>query len=86
MFSRTPAADTAVWDGFVAGVDVIDITMSIADVWAELRGVLRQQGNRIADADLLIAATAMRFGMTLVSGNLRHFGRVAGLDLLVPDR
>ncbi|HYM14698.1 MAG TPA: type II toxin-antitoxin system VapC family toxin [Dehalococcoidia bacterium] len=86
IFSRTPVVDMATWDGFVAGLDVIDLTMSIADVWAELRGALRFQGNKLADADLLIAATAMRFGMTLVSGNLRHFGRIAGLDLLVPDR
>lgn len=37
------------------------------------------------DNDLLIASTALRFGMTLVSGNLKDHGRIAGLDLMVPE-
>ena len=85
LYSRERLANLQKWRGFVAGVDVVDVTLGVAEVWAELRGALRARGNVIADNDLLIAATAIRFGMTLVSGNLRHFGRVPGLDLLVPD-
>jgi predicted nucleic acid-binding protein len=85
LYSRERLANLVKWRGFVAGLDVLDVTLGVADVWAELRGALRTRGNTIADNDLLIAATAVRFGMTLVSGNLRHFARVPGLDLLVPD-
>lgn len=85
LYSRERLANLQKWRGFVAGLDVLDVTLGIADLWADLRGALRARGNVIADNDLLIAATAIRFGMTLVSGNLRHFGRVPGLDLLVPD-
>ena len=56
----------------------------VAGVWAELRGALRSKGSGIADNDLLIAATAIRFGLTLVSRDARHFARVPGLTLLLP--
>ena len=84
LCSRERLANVQKWRAFVSGVDVVDVTMAVADVWADLRGALRSKGNVIADNDLLIAATAIRFGMTLVSRNVRHFARVPGLTLLVP--
>ena len=85
LYSRERAINLLKWRGFIAGLDVVDVTLAVADVWAELRGTLRAGGKVIADNDLLIASTAIRFGMTLVSRNLRHFARVPGLDLLVPE-
>ena len=84
LYSRERLANVQKWRAFVSGIDVVDVTMAVADVWADLRGALRSKGNVIADNDLLIAATAIRFGMTLVSRNVRHFARVPGLTLLVP--
>jgi predicted nucleic acid-binding protein len=42
---------------------------------------LTYQGTRLADADLQIAATALHHDLELVTGNLRHFGRIAGLRI-----
>ncbi len=84
LFSRNRAVDQQLWRDFLAGFDIIDVTMEIAEVWADVRGSLRKQGNIVPDNDLLIASTALRFGMTVVTGNERHFGRVPGLDVLVP--
>ena len=84
LYSRERLTNVQKWRAFVAGVDVVDVTMAVADIWADLRGALRSKGNIIADNDLLIAATAIRFGMTVVSCNVRHFARVPGLTLLVP--
>jgi tRNA(fMet)-specific endonuclease VapC len=86
LFSRNRAVDQQLWRDFLAGFDIIDVTMEIAEVWADVRGSLRKQGNIVLDNDLLIASTALRFGMTVVTGNERHFGRVPGLDVLVPER
>ncbi len=86
LFSRNRAVDQQLWRDFLAGFDIIDVTMEIAEVWADVRGSLRKQGNIVPDNDLLIASTALRFGMTVVTGNERHFGRVPGLDVLVPER
>jgi len=35
----------------------------------------------VQDPDLLIAATALTHGLTLVTRNVRHFQRVPDLDL-----
>jgi predicted nucleic acid-binding protein len=40
---------------------------------------LSSAGRPLADADLQIAATAIRYGLELVTGNVRHFGRIPGL-------
>ena len=84
LYSRERLANQQKWRAFVSGVDVVDVTMTVADVWADLRGALRSKGSVIADNDLLIAATAIRFGLTLVSRDARHFARVPGLTLLLP--
>jgi tRNA(fMet)-specific endonuclease VapC len=54
-----------------------DIVVHAADLYAELR----TGGRIISDADLFIAATAMIQGLVLVSNNLDHFERIAGLQL-----
>lgn len=41
---------------------------------------LKQDGNVITDADVLISATALRFGAILVTNNTRHFNRIPGLN------
>jgi tRNA(fMet)-specific endonuclease VapC len=48
---------------------------SAAKVWAELE----RTGQHIGDIDELIAGHAMALGATLVTHNVRHFKRVAGL-------
>jgi predicted nucleic acid-binding protein len=45
--------------------------------------VKRQTDLQIADA--LIAATALEHGIPLMTRNIRHFGRVPGLDLRAPE-
>jgi predicted nucleic acid-binding protein len=41
----------------------------------------RKQGLRLADADLQIAATALRHNLEVVTGNVRHFERIPNLQL-----
>lgn len=47
---------------------------------ARVRATLEAQGQPIGPHDLLIAATALRYQGTLVSRNLREFGRVPDLQ------
>lgn len=49
--------------------------------YGRIRAQLEQQGNRLEDMDLLIAATALANDYTLVSHNIRHFSRIPGLKL-----
>ncbi len=50
-----------------------------AERYGAIRGDLERKGTRLADPDLRIAATALAYGATLISGNVRHFARVPGL-------
>jgi tRNA(fMet)-specific endonuclease VapC len=85
LYSQQRAVNHQRWHDFLAPFDIIDVTLEIAEVWADIRGFLRKEGNVVPDNDLLIASTALRFGMTVVTRNIRHFGRVVGLDVLVPE-
>ena len=48
---------------------------------ADIYGDLHRRGLLVGDADILIAATAMVQGLTLVTNNERHFNRIPGLTL-----
>ena len=50
-----------------------------ADVHGRLRADLAAKGRRIGDFDEMIAAHALALEATLVSDNVRHFSRIAGL-------
>lgn len=76
-----PSRQLLVYGRFFSGYTVLDVTEDIAERFAELRALLRRQGNVIADMDLLIAATALVHDLTLLTGNERHFSRVPGLRL-----
>ena len=49
--------------------------------FGELKAKAEAAGSRIDDADVIIAATAMRHGALLVTGNTRHFSRFDGLEI-----
>jgi predicted nucleic acid-binding protein len=76
-----PAAYEGVFRSFLRGVTVLPLSRATMQEFARTRGQLRQGGNLIPDADLLIAATALQRNLTLVTRNKRHFARVPGLVL-----
>lgn len=47
--------------------------------YGEVRAELERLGTPIGDADLRIASIALARGLTVVTGNVRHFERVPGL-------
>lgn len=69
-------------DGLLAGHGTLELDQQAADVAASLHDQLRSAGVLIDDADLLIAATAVRHGATLVTRNTTHFQRIPGLPLV----
>jgi tRNA(fMet)-specific endonuclease VapC len=53
---------------------------------AELRAQLEVRGDSIGPMDVLIAATALEYGLPIVSGNLAEFSRVPHLQTLTWSR
>jgi tRNA(fMet)-specific endonuclease VapC len=62
--------------------EVLPLTDPIIVRAAEIYADLKRQGQLISDADILIAATALTHGLVLVTNNMTHFQRVAGLKAL----
>ena len=60
-------------------VTVLPYDVAVARVYGEIEAALAQAGQRLADADLQIAATAIYHGLEVVTGNARHFARVPHL-------
>ena len=56
--------------------------MMVCRVFAMERGRLRAAGTPIGDFDLLIRATAIRHGLTLLTNNRRHFERLPGVSVI----
>ncbi len=52
-----------------------------ADVYGRVHSDLERAGTPIGPNDLIIAATAVTYRLTLVTANTREFGRVIGLAL-----
>lgn len=67
------------WKQLLAPFAPIDFTSEAAMTWGRLLHETRKQ--QIGPRDLLIAATAMAFGMTVVTHNLREFNRIEGLPV-----
>ena len=66
----------------LAGIEAIPITQPVARVHAEIWAELSAAGRVLGNHDLWIAATALTYGLGLVTGSARDFERVPGLRLL----
>jgi predicted nucleic acid-binding protein len=62
---------------------ILSFNASTAVCWAELRLNLGRKAQPMPVEDSYIAATAMRYGLTIATGNDRHFRR-SGLKVFNP--
>ncbi len=69
----------ALIDSFTAAVAVAPFDQAAADRYGEVEAGLSRQGTPIGAVDAMIAAHALVLGVTLVTNNARHFGKVHGL-------
>ena len=60
---------------------VLPFDASAARRYGEVRTELERRGTPLGDANLRIAAIALGRGLTVVTGNVRHFRRVPGLPV-----
>jgi tRNA(fMet)-specific endonuclease VapC len=61
--------------------DILQVDHSIAETFGMIKSDLESQDAPLDDFDLVIAATALAFNLTLVTNNEKHFQRVQGLKL-----
>ena len=65
----------------IPAVTVLPFDAAVAKTFGRIRAGLYAAGRPLDDADPQIAATALYHGLTLVTGNLKHFRRVPDLQL-----
>jgi len=68
-------------------ITVLPFDAAVALEYGGIRSMLEEQGIPLPDADLQIAATARYHGLSLVTGNLKHFERIPDLriDLILAE-
>src|SRR2546423_1474512 len=78
--SRQAEADL---QAFLTTVPIFPLTLAVARRCASLRQSLRAQGKRVGSRalDLIVAATAMEHGLTLVTRNTADYRDIPGLEL-----
>lgn len=81
-YSRDPEASQASLQRFLnRELTILGIDEETCKIFGRERGRLRSIGQRIGDMDLMIAATALQYDLTLLSNNRRHFDRIDGLRI-----
>ena len=65
----------------LAHVTVLPLGNAEAKMAAKVRAGLEAEGIGIGPLDTLIAGTALHHGATLITRNVREFGRVGGLEV-----
>jgi len=79
--AKQARAQEAAFETFCQACMIVPLTEATVSVAADLYGDLYRRGALIPDADLLIAATALVEGRTLVTNNREHFARIGGLTV-----
>ncbi len=65
---------------FVGSVTIIAFQVSEAEKAAQIRAILKSQGQPIGAYDILIAATALQHNLLMITANQREFDRVPNLQ------
>jgi tRNA(fMet)-specific endonuclease VapC len=71
-------------EGLLDLIPVVPFDLEVARTHAEITAALARSGGRIGAHDLIIAATALTHDYSVLTGNLREFGRVPGLRVVQP--
>ena len=80
--SNSPDADAEALRLFLEAVEVVPLDDAACQIFGAERARLRGDGNPIGDMDILIGATAISNGLTLLTNNTRHFERMQGLRIV----
>lgn len=79
--SSRKKANLAAVDLLIRHLAVLDWPRAAAEHYAEIRADLHKRGQLIGSNDLFIAAHARSLGATVVTNNVKDFGRVKALKV-----
>jgi len=79
--SSKPQQNRDALDAFLAPLEILPFNAEAAFRYGQIRAFLEKEGKLIGAMDMLIAAHAVAASMTLVTNNIKEFGRIPGLRL-----
>jgi len=79
--SARPEGNHEALERFLIPLEIADFDGSAAWAYGRIRSTLEARGTPIGPLDTLIAAHAVSLHATLVTNNVREFGRVPGLEV-----
>jgi tRNA(fMet)-specific endonuclease VapC len=80
--SSRPLHNRELVERFLLSVICLQSDRPLMEKFGTLKAELVARGEILPDADILIAATALTCGGSLVSGNRAHFRRFVGLKIM----
>ena len=80
--AKTATAQLATFDVLCRASAVLPLSDAVVETASDVYAVLHRAGALVADADLLIASTALVHGLAVVTNNTSHFSRIPGLTVL----
>jgi predicted nucleic acid-binding protein len=85
--SEHPKEASEKFHAFIDRVLILPLSFAVAERCARLRETLRSQNKRVKSRalDLIIAATALEYGLTLVTKNTEDFKDIPDLTLYQPQ-
>jgi tRNA(fMet)-specific endonuclease VapC len=82
VFAHNPEPALAGLHSFLKGKDILPLTQPVMERFAQIRGSLpRSIRQQIGDLDILIAATALEYNLTLLTRNRKDFQQIPHLKL-----
>jgi len=79
--SKEPTKNIDTIEKLLLSLEIIQTDIPILKRFGTIEADLQKQGMPVADADVLIAATTLEKAERLITGNAKHFERIAGLVL-----
>ena len=81
LHAKQATRQLAAFDRLCGVSTILPLTDSIVVRAAIIYADLSQRGALIGDADILIAATGLEHGLTIVTNNEHHYQRITGLQI-----
>lgn len=81
LYYKNASKKLVQFETFIALQKVIPLNRNIAKRAAMVTANLKKEGLRIGHNDVLIASTAIEYGLILISNNTKHFNRIPDLLL-----
>ncbi len=80
--SKNKDAESTILEFFSGLSKTHGLNQKIAQEFGHLRKILKQKGEIIEDLDIMIAATCIVYGLTLVTLNKKHFLRIKKINII----